>query len=97
MALWKIEPVANPDDPWWQDHKRWQRVIVRADSPAVARLIAAELERGPDQSTDGNASDSFRSAFEDEKLYWVKPLPAEEAKAYDATGAPAVLEAGQTE
>lgn len=73
MRLWTIEPVASPDDPRWQERTIWRRVVVRAESAAAARVMAAQLERTEDEPSDGNGSASFRSGFEDEKLYWVKP------------------------
>lgn len=87
MRLWTIEPAASVDDPRWQERPIWRRVVVRADSAATARVVAAELERREGMPSDGNGSASFRSGFEDEKLYWVKPAAAgPETDANDGEG-----------
>lgn len=80
MPLWRIEPVADSSDSRWLDHEIWREVVVRASSPAMARLLAADLERRGTAETApaGNESLSFQSAFEDEKLYRVSQVdPAE--------------------
>ena len=75
MPLWKIVPAASPDDARWLGSVPWREVIVRADTAAMARLLAAELERTTDDEHGvGNESLGFRSAFEDEKLYWVSEI-----------------------
>lgn len=79
--MWMIYPVAGPEDARWQGRPVWERVVVQADSPALARLRAAALERPAAEARLGNESLRFRSAFEDEKLYWVRPLRAAEAAA----------------
>ena len=38
MSLWKIEPVAQPDDPRWLSHRMWNEVIVRADSAGLSLI-----------------------------------------------------------
>src|SRR3546814_15857237 len=69
MPLWKIAPAASPDDARWQDSVPWREVIVRADTAAMARLLAAELARTADgERGDGNETLGLRSAFEDQKL-----------------------------
>ena len=80
MRIWKIVPVTPPGDPRWQDHRIWREVIVRAETPAMARLAASAIEwQGQDGVGVGNETLKSRSAFEDEKLYWV--MPTEEAAA----------------
>lgn len=74
MSLWTIEPAAAEDDPRWLDHAVWRRVVVRAPTAARARQVAARLEREPLDNPDANQRQAFRSAFEDEKLYWVRQL-----------------------
>lgn len=74
MPLWKLTPAAVADDPRWQDHEIWSQVIVRAPTASMARVLASELERNPELPQVGNESLDFRSAFEDEKLYWVEQL-----------------------
>jgi hypothetical protein len=75
MPLWMIEAVIRPDDPAWMDRPRWKSVVVRASSPAFARLVAKTLE--PPKAV-GNESPSHRTVFDDEKLYWVKPYEGTE-------------------
>jgi len=76
MTLWKLLPAAPEGSSYWLDHRVWKEVVVRATSAAEARLVAAEMERrqADDHVPVGNESHSFRSGFEDEKLYWVKRL-----------------------
>jgi hypothetical protein len=92
MALWKLLPVADPQDARWQDHGIYT-VVVRAATPALARLVAEEVERAREggEAPEGNSSANFTSAFGDEKLYHCHPLPAEAAAAYEAQGPEAVL------
>jgi hypothetical protein len=74
MAFWIITPAADPEDARWQDHKRWLEVVVQAESAADARLEARELQEMPNAPPSGNEWPSGRSAFDDEKLYWVRRL-----------------------
>lgn len=97
MPLWRIVPVADPTDPRWQGRAIWSEVIVRAASPAQARLVAARLEHDPDAPPVGNESLGFRSGFEDEKLYWVIGLAAAARSdtIVPAAGPPAIISAKQ--
>ena len=88
MALWRLSPIAEADDAWWQGRRIWREVIVRADSAALARLAAAELEADPAEPLSGNESPSFKSGFLDEKLYRVD-------RTGDDEGEPAVLKAAE--
>lgn len=74
MPLWSLEASAVAEDSRWQDFPIWADVVVRAVSPAQARLLAAVMEAGEigDATTQGNETLSFRSAFQDEKLYQVR-------------------------
>lgn len=76
MKLWRIEPCAVASDSRWMDFPIWTDVVVRASSPARARLVAAEMEAQllGDQTPVGNETLKFRSGFEDEKLYQVSEL-----------------------
>lgn len=92
MPVWKIIPVAPPDDPRWQGRRIWREVLVRAETAAMARVVAGAWERDPNSIGVANETLDFRSGFEDEKLYWVVELdPA--AAAGDITGPPEVLRA----
>lgn len=72
-------PAASPDDPRWQDRTIWSEVIVDAPTAAFARLYAAEWALQDMDGQVGNESPSPKSGFEDEKLYWVRRVPTEEA------------------
>ena len=76
MTLWKIEPIAVAADSRWMDFPIWADVIVRAPSAARARLVAAAMEARElaDSTPVGNETLTFRSGFEDEKLYQVREL-----------------------
>ncbi|MDX1710417.1 MAG: hypothetical protein R3316_04700 [Rhodovibrionaceae bacterium] len=78
MALWKLEPVARPDDPRWQDYPIWREVVVRAASAGEARALAAELEATPEQ-TSGNESISYGSRLADEKMYSCRQVHPDDA------------------
>lgn len=93
MPLWKLLPVADPQDSRWQDHGIYT-VVVRAATPALARVVAEQVERAREggEAPDGNSSANFTSALVDEKLYHCHPLPAEEAGAYAADGPDGVLD-----
>lgn len=67
---------------------------MRADTAALARRVAARLEYDPDEPPTGNESPTFRSAFEDEKLYWVVELAPDEAAVIgDAVGGSGIVRA----
>src|SRR3546814_4107077 len=83
MPLWRIHPVAHPEDSRWQGRCIWAEVIVQAESAAFARLIASKLDEPPVPHRLGNESSCFRSGIEDEKLYWVRQLSAVEAVRYE--------------
>jgi hypothetical protein len=95
VVRWKLTPVASPDDPRWQGRAIWSEVIVKAPTAAFARLYAAKWELQDMDGQVGNESPSPKSGFEDEKLYWVRRLPADEDRRLDsaADGAGPVLRA----
>jgi hypothetical protein len=72
---WSITPAADPDDPRWLDHERWHEVVVRAETAAMARRVAAR-HLAPHPPEVGNESEAGRTGFEDEKLYHVHPVEA---------------------
>lgn len=72
MSLWRLTPIASPDDARWQDREVWSEVIVEAPTAALARRYAADWELASGTPPIGNESPSPRSGFEDEKLYWVR-------------------------
>ena len=74
LALYRLVPAAAADDPNWDRAPNHGEVVVRAYSPADARIVAAEAEGDfPERDAkpgDGNTT-AFASAFRDDKLYKV--------------------------
>ena len=93
MRIWKIIPVTPAQDPRWQDHPVWREVIVRAETAAMARLLAGKLDRDPSGAGMGNETPDARSAFDDEKLYWVTDAGPEAIPEGDVNGPAGVLRA----
>lgn len=83
MPLWRITPIADPDDSRWLDHQRWEEVVVAAQSAGRALHLAAEMESRAAPEGVGNESVPFKSGFEDEKLYRIDRLSESEAGEYD--------------
>ena len=77
--MWKLTPVASADDPRWQDRTIWKEVIVEAPTAAFARQFAAAWALQDMDGQVGNESPSPKTGFEDEKLYWVRRVPSEQA------------------
>lgn len=82
MHYWRLTPAAAPDDSRWLEFEIWDEVIVEAETASLARITARNLEREPDQAKAGNESQTFRSGFEDEKLYHVTRLEEKAAAAH---------------
>lgn len=93
LPIWRLTPSAAADDPSWLDHKPFSAVIVAAESPAQARVIAAEKDYGAQHGGVGNESAGAHSRFLDAKLYRVDPMPKEDVQARNyRLFAPAVIE-----
>lgn len=94
-TLWMITPSAGAEDSRWLDFPLWVEVIVRAPSAIRARRVAAEMEAQmtADPTPVGNETLAFRSAFQDEKLYQVRPLLPADAPEHDPDGPEKVLSA----
>jgi len=71
LRIWKMIPVANPDDSRWLGHKPVPALFVAADSPASARVVASKTDVPPPEGHVGNESGHAHSRFGDEKLYRV--------------------------
>ncbi|MBU1209717.1 MAG: hypothetical protein KJ587_00405 [Alphaproteobacteria bacterium] len=72
-------PTADPGDPRWLDRKCPGEVLVRADSAADARIVAAMAEIDfPETNAKPShgVSTRFASCFRDEKLYDVVVAPS---------------------
>ncbi|KUO68112.1 MAG: hypothetical protein APF80_08380 [Alphaproteobacteria bacterium BRH_c36] len=73
-GIFRLVPSADPGDPRWLGRKCPGEVLVRADSAADARIVAAMAEM---DFPETNAKPShgvttrFASCFRDEKLYEV--------------------------
>lgn len=96
MKLWKIEPVADTDDPRWLDHHMWQEVVVRAETSGEALNLARVMDemKMSDVATVGNESQALTSGLGDEKLYRIKPLnAAEDGRGFSTEGEAKVLAA----
>lgn len=78
MAIWKIEAAARPDDPRWVAGPRFERVFVRAETAAQARLCAGKA-LAPNPGIVGNESAEQPTPFEDAALYQVTRSSANEA------------------
>ena len=72
MPLWLIEPVARPEDPIWQDREQYARVVARASTPALARIMAERLDRPGSDARTGFQYPGRASGFTNEKLYRVR-------------------------
>ena len=83
--IYKLRPAAADYDPNWDRATSHGEVIVRALSPADARIVASEAEDDfleSDAKPGDGVSTRFASAFRDEKLYEVlemneAPFPPE--------------------
>ena len=73
--IFRLVPTATPDDPHWDRAPNHGVVVVRAASPADARIVASQAEddflESPAKPGDG-VSTVFASAFRDDKLYSVE-------------------------
>lgn len=86
MPVWRIHAVAAPNDPRWQGRKIWKDVVVRAPTAAVARLLAADLDRPAETRISHARNLRDWSGFDDEKLYWVQRLSLEHALRFGLIG-----------
>lgn len=92
LALYRLVPVARPDDPNWDRAPNRGEVVVRARSSGDARVVAAQAET--EEGMGGQFTTKVRaSAFMDEKLYTVRDEPPDD---YPVAGPRAVLEGSIT-
>ena len=88
--LWRLTPVARPDDPTWQGRRVWSELQIVAGSAGEALLLAAryDLEQAGEQTRDSQDRQQLRSGFEDEHLYRLDRLDSptpHDASAGDVT------------
>lgn len=92
LNIYRLVPIASPDDPQWQNRPPRGEVVVRARTTGDARLVAtaAELDFTDIDAlpAEGNSTD-MASAFRSEKLYTVI---LDESGRHPAEGAREVLE-----
>lgn len=74
LRIFRLTPTAEPDDPRWGVALNHGTILVRAESPAEARIVAARAETDflnlPGKTGGGHGTTSeLASAFRDEKLY----------------------------
>lgn len=73
--VYRLEPNAQANDPNWDRAPDRGVVIVRADSPADARVLASQAENDfpdADARPAHGVTTGFASAFRDDKLYSVR-------------------------
>ncbi len=96
LRLWRITPLAAPDDPYWQDRPIWLSVVVRAATAAEARVMAERLARDRlDPAGDLERAD-LGGGFDSEKLYRVTALEGPDAAEW-GDGEPGILRAVRAE
>lgn len=92
MNIYRLTPIAAADDPNWDLGPSQGIVVVRAESPADARIVASEAEDDfleSDGKPSHGASTRFASAFRDNKRYSVSEMSD---SPYSADGPREVLE-----
>lgn len=92
LKIYRLVPIAAPDDPNWQNSPPHGEVVVRARTAGDARLVASgaeldftEIDASP---SEGNSTE-MASAFRSEKLYTVIE---DESGRYDAEGPRGVVD-----
>lgn len=70
MPIWRIYPAPRDLKAARLDYGHWSEVIVRAESPAEARAVAA-AELGDRSRPVANESAAGYAGLEDEKLFHV--------------------------
>ena len=73
LAVWRITPVANPEDGAWQGRVIWKELRIIAASAGAAMFEAGRHANAARGISDGRLQDNqqARSGFGDEKLYRV--------------------------
>lgn len=97
MPLWRFTPVADKYDSRWQDRQIWHDLVVRAPTPAMARIHAERWECKGMPEAVGNETRSYRGGFADANLYWVQRVTGDAAKKLGEKGADGVVREGTAE
>jgi len=75
MGIYRLRPIARPDDQNWDHATNQGDVVVRARSSGDARVVASEAEAIASGITDLKATTKLiASAFRDPKLYSVQRI-----------------------
>ncbi|WP_025662118.1 hypothetical protein [Rhizobium sp. IBUN] len=77
LNVYRLEPIAAPDDPRWDNATNHGIVIVAARTAGDARIVAASRELDfmeVDAAPAEDVTTSNASAFRDDKLYTVIEL-----------------------
>ncbi|WP_018859874.1 hypothetical protein [Rhizobium sp. 42MFCr.1] len=77
LNVYRLEPIAAPDDPRWDNATNHGIVIVAARTAGDARIVAASRELDfmeVDAAPAEDVTTSNASAFRDDKLYTVVEL-----------------------
>ena len=91
LSIFTLVPVAQPDDPRWVLGRNHGVVVVRAHSPAEARLVAAGAEDdllAPARFAEDGVTNAYYSPFRSEELYRVDE---DHSSRWPVDGPPAVL------
>jgi hypothetical protein len=72
--LWRLRPIAEPDDARWLNAPIWKEVVVAAETSGEARFLAsqweaAEVQHNPDSDVAGGTAMAYSSALADPALY----------------------------
>ena len=82
LKIYRLTPLADPDDPNWQNASYQGEVVVIARSSGDARIVASEAELDfleIDAKPAEGVTTDMASAFRSERLYTVTeegPAPA---------------------
>lgn len=78
LNLWRLSPVAQPNDPSWQGRRIWSELQIVAGAAGQALLLAArfDFEQAGIRTPDSQDQQQLRSGFEDERLYRLDRLDA---------------------
>lgn len=78
LHVWKLTPVAQPEDPRWLGRSPRPETFVAAATSGEALLTAAKWDMSDSDGRVGNESGHLHSAFGDEKLYRIDRATGEE-------------------
>jgi hypothetical protein len=72
--LWRLRPIADPDDPRWLNAPIWNEVVVAAETSGEARFLASQWEAAvvqhdPESDVAGGTAMDYPSALADPTLY----------------------------